>query len=601
MLCLLECTSTRTSNNYDLYEASTVPEHLEGGGGFSIKNMSLNALYVEHELVHNIWTKTNNDLSLVRYTGLTLTLYQSENLDYIFTYNRELPMTGSLSLYNAMQPYVHLLSHKHKLIPSKRTLPRKKPYYKIKIKPPTQLLNKWYFQKDICNTPLVQFRTSAISIDHMYIATTALSTNITIPILNNSLLQNTNYKNLDSSGYYAKEHGTLKVYLYSTPEEGPIEQIKLKDLRYLADTKNYTEGKSYNEAHHENSSIDIEQYFQNRKNWGNPFHPDYLQEHYRVFQSTNTWGRIKTKINENQNATVQDIYQTGGFTEVFLVTAVRYNPYRDTGIHNKIYFKPTTRNENNLEPPSDEMLISEGLPLWLLLWGYADYHKKLKKIQSIDTDYTIVLQTDMTTPIRQPIQPINTDFIQGHSPLEDGPNASDKDKWYPSFQHQQLTINEICNSGPATPKLVKKNSYEAKCKYCFYFKWGGNLPPMSTIEDPKTQQTYPIPNNKFTSTSLQNPETAPERLLHQFDQRRGTLTKKAFKRITQDWDTERYSITDPETKFDVRLQGETTPETSSDEEEKEENLFEQLQRQRLKQRNLKLRILKTLQKIQLSE
>nr|UGV38189.1 MAG: ORF1 [TTV-like mini virus] len=600
-LCLFECTSTRISNNYDLYEASTVPEHLEGGGGFSIKNITLNALFVEHELAHNVWTRTNNDLSLFRYTGCKIILYQSENTDYIFTYNRQLPMTGSLELYQSMQPSIHLLSHRHKLIPSKRTHNRKKPYYIVKIKPPTQIQNKWYFQKDLCTTPLVQFRTSAISIDHMYISTSALSTNITIPFLNNSLLQNTNYKTLESSGYYCKEVGTQKVYLYSSSSELPVQNIPLKDLRYLADTKNYTEGYSFNEAKEIQTNIDIEQYFQNRRWWGNPFHPDYLKENYRVYQSTNTWGRIKTMLNSNPNATVQNIYETGGFTEVFLVTAVRYNPYRDTGIHNKIYFKPTFRNENNLDPPNDENLITEGLPLWLLLWGFSDYHKKLKKIQNIDTDYTIILQTDTTNPIRQPIQPINYDFIEGHSPLEDKPNPQDKDKWYPSFQHQQLTINNICACGPATPKYNKKNSYEAKCKYCFYFKWGGSLPPMSTIEDPKKQTTYPIPNNQLQTTSLQNPATAPERLLHQFDQRRGTLTTKALKRIQQDWDTEKYFITDAATKFNVQLQGETSPETSSEEEEKEDNLFQQLQQQRLKQRNLKQRILKTLLKIQTSE
>lgn len=150
-------------------------------------------------------------------------------------------------------------------------------------------------------------------------------------------------------------------------------------------------------------------------------------------------------------------------------------------------------------------------------------------------------------------------------------------------------------------KINKKNSYEAKCKYCFYFKWGGNLPPMSTIEDPKAQCTYTIPGNELKTTSLQNPATAPERLLHQFDQRRGTLTEKAIQRIKQDWDTEKYFITDAATKFNVQLQGETSPETSSEEEEKEDNLFQQLQQQRLKQRNLKQRILKTLMKLQTSE
>ncbi len=179
-----------------MYEQSIVPENLEGGGGFSIKNISLNALYVEHQLCHNIWTKTNNDLSLVRYTGASIYLYQSENIDYVFSFNTQLPLHGNLGLYNSMQPSIHMLQQNHKLIPSKRTHTRKKPYYKLKIKPPKPLTNKWYFQKDICTTPLVQFKTTAVSIDHYYIGTDSTSTNITIPILNNSLFWNTNYQKI---------------------------------------------------------------------------------------------------------------------------------------------------------------------------------------------------------------------------------------------------------------------------------------------------------------------------------------------------------------------------------------------------------------------
>lgn len=594
---MFQCTKTRISNNYDLYEQSIVPENLEGGGGFSIKNISLNALYVEHQLCHNIWTKTNNDLSLVRYTGASIYLYQSENIDYVFSFNTQLPLHGNLGLYNSMQPSIHMLQQNHKLIPSKRTHTRKKPYYKVKIKPPKPLTNKWYFQKDICTTPLVQFKTTAVSIDHYYIGTDSTSTNITIPILNNSLFWNTNYQKFDSSGYYAKEIGTQRVYLYTSNSENSINEIPLKSVIFLGDTINYRTGKSYEQSHE--SSLDT--YFAKREYWGNPFHQQYLQEDDKVYQSYTSWGRIKTALQANENAKVSDIIQTGGFTEVFLVTAVRYNPYRDTGQHNSVYFKPTTRNENNLDEPTNTDLINEGLPLWLLLFGYADYHKKLKKIQKIDTDYTIVLKTDMTNPIRQPIQPINLDFIEGKSPLENTVNVEDKTRWFPSFQNQQLTINNICLCGPGTPKLNKKNSYEAKCKCIFYFKWGGNLPPMSTIEDPKTQETFPLPNNNLSTNSLQNPATAPERLLHQFDQRRGTLTKQALERIQKDWDTEKHFITDAATKFEVHLQGETTPETTSDEEKEEENLFEQLQQQRLKQRLLKQRILKTIAKMQTLE
>lgn len=123
---------------------------------------------------------------------------------------------------------------------------------------------------------------------------------------------------------------------------------------------------------------------------------------------------------------------------------------------------------------------------------------------------------------------------------------------------------------------------------------------MSTIEDPKEQPTYAIPSNIKSTNSLQNPETAPERLLYSFDQRRHEITKKALKRITQDWETEKTSLLPTEsTRFAEPTTHKTPPsESSSDEEKEEESLYLKLQQQRNKQQRLKQRIIETLQQIQ---
>ncbi len=130
-----------------MYEYSIVPRYLPGGGGFGIKNFSLEALYAEYRYARCFWTKTNRELSLCRYLGCQLTLYQSSNTDYVFSYSNELPLESSLAMYNTMQPSMHQMTKHSILIPSKTTKPKKRPYIKIFVPPPTQLTNKWFFNK----------------------------------------------------------------------------------------------------------------------------------------------------------------------------------------------------------------------------------------------------------------------------------------------------------------------------------------------------------------------------------------------------------------------------------------------------------------------
>nr|UGV38597.1 MAG: ORF1 [TTV-like mini virus] len=593
LLCLFQTNEHRISNNFDMYETSWVPERLPGGGGWGLKNFSLNALFDEHSHLHNIWTRTNNDLSLVRYTGAQLTLFQSEDIDYVFTYSNQLPLVSNLDMYHSMQPSIHMMTHNHITIPSKRTRKWRKPYKKIKIKPPTQLINKWYFQKDLATLPLLMIRASSISLDHYYIGTRSQSTNITIVTLNTGLLKNRNFKIWKPNGYWATTAGTQKVYLYGTNSENLPNQIKVGDLIFLGNTTDNKPGTWYNDPR---TSTQTQNEMKNPetawKHWGNPFYVDYLQNDMKVYQTTMTPSTWLTKLTTNATQPITDV----GLTQVFILKGLRYNPYRDTGKNNVIYFKSNWRDQQEWDEPTESDLKSQGYPLWLLCWGYPDYQKKIKKLIRIDEEQILTLKTDTTTPTHSPIVPLGHSFIHGKSPYEDEPNPIDYNKWYPMFQYQQEALNDICLSGPGTPKITPGNTVEAKIKYKFYFKWGGQLPPMSTIENPTEKPTYPTPSNILQTTSLQHPETAPESLLHSFDQRRSTLTKKALQRIQKDWPlTETSLLSTDTTSFTVPTPT-TYEETSeeSSEEEKEENLYELLLRQRSKQQRLKQRILRTL-------
>nr|UGV37862.1 MAG: ORF1 [TTV-like mini virus] len=594
--CLFQTTSERITHNFDMYEYSPVPEFLPGGGGFGIKNWTFEALYSDHIYARNIWTQTNVDLPLIRYRGVKITLYQSALTDYVFTFNNQLPMQSSLGMYNSMQPSIHMMARHAIIIPSKKTHTRKKPYTKIFVPPPSQLLNKWYFQQDICTTPLVMTRATAISLDNYFLDPHGKSSNITIPHLNATLIKNRQFKKNPTSGYWANtnpQHG--KVYLYSTKVNFKnTNEIKIIDLIFLGRTTTNTPGSSMKDNGY-NITSKQQWITKHAQYWGNPFNVQYLTENDPVLQSTTTYSTYLNQMTSD-SSTAENL------TLVHLVDHLRYNPYADQGIHNNCYFKSCTKDEEGWEKPDNPDLINEHLPLWLLIWGFTDYHRKIKKHIHLDDEWLLVINTDATTPPRTPLVVLNQSWIDGMSPYEEGPNKADQEIWYPSLQYQEITINNIGLCGPGTPKIPKDTDVEAKIKYKFLFKFGGHPPPMSQIEDPKNQPSFPIPNNQLRTNSLQNPTTYPEQLLWSFDERRGQITKKAIQRIKKDYEPTTTFITDSTSRFSEPTQGqkESTSEESSSEEETE-TLFEKLQQQRSKQRRLKQRILRTIAKIQKSE
>nr|UGV33978.1 MAG: ORF1 [TTV-like mini virus] len=601
-LPLFETDKHRITNNFEMYELSIVPEKLSGGGGWSLKLLTLGALYSEHEYCRNIWTHTNKDHPLTRYTGCTIKIWQPKDVDLVFSYSVQMPMESTLEMYQSMQPSIHAMMPHHKIIPSRQTYPKKKPYYKFKISPPKPFINKWYFQQDITKTPLLLTKATAISLQDYYLAPNSPSTNVTINILNIALLKNRNFKTPPNPGYYISGEGTNKVYLYSTRKvptdtyhyENPTAWLDYGDVIPLYDTNTFTEGMSYNDYVHAHGTISHDTW---KTTWytqrGNPFNNAYLDNECPVYQSQKDYSSIIQTTN-------WDKQKVQNFTQVHLTQKIRYNPYNDTGYGNMCYFLSIAKQEMGWEPPEKPELVATGLPLWLLLFGFADWQKKLKKLLHLDTDYVILVKSPHTLPIKQPFLMLNETWIQGQSPQEEKPNPEDAKVWHPQFQFQQLIYNDICASGPGIVRLPEGKTVEAIMDYTFYFKWGGNPPQMEKIKDPADQPTFPLPRNELDTNSLQNPAIDARTFLYQFDERRGQITEKAAKRLRTDYSTEKPFITDGEHHLSVPLQktSQETSETSSEEEETETCLLEQLQQQYQQQQQLKRRILKTMHRLQ---
>ena len=595
-----------------MYEESYIPDRLPGGGGFSIKNLSLQSLYVEHTMGHNIFTKTNQDYPLMRYKGCKIKFYQSQDTDYVCTYSTTWPLKSSMLMYNSMQPSIHLQQKNKIIVPSKQTLRRKRPYITKFIKPPPQMENKWYFQHNLAKTPLMMLRTSACSLDHYYVGTRMLSTNINIVSLNTSIIQNREFGNRNVT-YACRELGTVKYFLYANHDtnETPA-NISVSLITMLTNTQDYTPGQNYHEIYKTQTlkKTDWTTYYNNIQHKGNPFYNEYLLRNTHILVSTCSPTQLNnhviTQLNTNDNKDVKLPATEYSWETIDLTRDLIYNPYKDNGSHNACYFLQVGASAGKgWANPGRQDIENYNLPLWLLTFGFADFVKHTSILKHVDTQYILVINTNKLDSNLPAIVPISETFEHGASPylkIEDvnTPNIADQKNWFPQFQYQQESINKICLTGPGTAKIPPQVTAEAKIKYTFYFKWGGELPPMSTMEDPTEKPVYPIPNNIIAPTSFQNPTDLPETFLYSFDERRGHLTKQATERITKDWKTKEMPLFSTGPRFSEQTEVQKTQTTSSEEEE-EESLYQLLQQQRRQQQHLRLRILNTLQKLQTLE
>lgn len=593
--CLFQAGHGRFNNNYGQYQLTLVPEKMPGGGGWSLLVFSLTALWEEFEHLNNWWTASNKGLPLVKYHGASLKFYRNDETDYVVTIRRCFPMTDTPLTHPNSHPQRMLMAHKKIVVQSKRTQPKGKHYKKVWVQPPAQMINKWWFQQDICRTNFLMLTTTAVSLDSYYLSSLSESNNITIYCLNAHTFQHKGFQEYSKITGYSPKANT---YLYAT--KNGSEPPYVKELIFLGQTTILTLGERVEDVLGKSQS-EISKYDYTK--WGNPFHPDYLMLNYRVYKSTSQYTNLFSKDNLEKKITEAPIKTLITPVEEPLITECRYAPNKDTGAGNIVYFLGNYREDKGINPPADKNIQIEGFPLYISTWGWADWQKKLNYIHRIDSDWFITIQTQFLEPKMPYYIPLDWSFLQGNAPYntpKENLTLSMKTNWYPKFLYQQLTIDEIANSGPGTCKAERTRSIQAQLYYKFKFSWGGCPAPMQDLIDPCSQPKWTAPDQLLQTIQIQDPETPPETEIHDFDERRQTLTKKAIKRIQDHTDTEKTLFPDakrPKSDPPPQIQTGETSETTSEEETEETPLEIQIQHQREQQRKLKYKLRRLVHKL----
>lgn len=599
-------TKDRIDHNLRLFEDEILPHNVPGGGGFSITTFTLNSLYDLYLQGRAWWTHSNNELPLIRYTGCTMTLYRAESSDYIFKYYNCYPMYASLEGYNSTQPSFMKLSKNHRIIRCKKHNYSKKPYTKLHIKPPAQLLNKWYFQKDLANLPLVMTFATAMSLDRYYQASNSQSTTIGFTGLNTNIIKFHDFQQQTTHGYRPQDG--LYLWSYQQAESPPptLNNVKIKNLIFLGNAQNMQTGQTIADAVKAFPNLDYQQkinkYLSSWTYWGNLFLPGYLKGALPLIKTTQAPATVLAMYTDLEQTTKD--YKTQVKKNPFehfvdpLLQQYRYNGIGDSGPTNKVYLTSLHYQQPNWDEPTDDTETNNNLPLWLALWGFADWQKLNKK--AVDTDRLVVLYSKHIHPPDRYVVPIDPDFLNGKSPYRDNTSAADKLYWHPKTSMQYQSINAICTGGPGTVKLPPNVSAEGHMTVKFYFKLGGCAQPIKQIDLPSDQPDFPLPNNELGPNSLQSPQTSIENFIYSFDWRRHFLTKAATQRISTDKELEMSSLTS--TGFNSLNapppQQTTSTRETEDSQEKEETLQQLISHLRQLQQKYRHRILKLVEDLE---
>nr|UHK05832.1 MAG: ORF1 [Torque teno midi virus] len=544
-----------------------------GGGGFSASLFSLKFLYDQYKLHNNIWTATNQYKDLCRYLKCYFTFYRHAHVDFVIAYERQPPFDIDKLTYMNYHPY-KLLQRKNKIILSSLTTnPKAKPKKTKRIRPPKQMLTKWFFQEQFAKYDLLLIAAAACSLRYPRIGCCNENRMLTIYALNTKYYMDTDWAQSYAAGKHYQPFKTIADYSYTSPYSKTPYNIE-QWIKQAPPT----------EGEHA-------QYYRSVSQEGGYFSPKILNA---------------TKISKDSTT----------YRPLPMITG-RYNADADDGKGNKVALVTVVAGHWNI-PTKTEDFIIEGQPLWLAFWGYYDF-LKYKKGEGIMPVHMFAVQSDYIH-FDQTETPntwwafIDFERTQGKNPFDSPFDYIEKRLWYPTVDWQLKTINAICELGPYVPKLTNQtySTWELASHYSFHFKWGGPQITDKPVEDPTTKRSYDVPDTVKQKLQIVDPtKNVAATMFHDWDYRRGCITASAIKRMQQNLptdsslesDTEQEpaykrrrlipQIHDPEKKTQ-KIHScllSLCEENTCQDQEKEKSLFQLIQQQKQQQQQLKNNLL----------
>nr|UHM26381.1 MAG: ORF1 [Torque teno midi virus] len=472
------------------------PPKEPSGGGFGVEVFSLSHLYNQYKAHKSIWTESNDYKDLARYTGCKFIFYRHATTDFLISYELQPPFLIDKFTYPAAHPVSQILLKKKKMLHSLKSKPYGPSKVVLKIKPPKMLSNKWFFQKQLAPLSLVKIQAAACDLRYANMGNTWASNMLTIYFLNTAFYQESNWGNAGLSHYLPYKTINTKLFYWYKDSRGNRQKIQVKTDTYYT-TVNYTLG-----------------YFD-------------------------------TRVLNSYSITTSDSSDTEGKMAVTPIGIGRYNPLTDTGEGNELW-AVSTLTEHYDHPSTDKTLIFKGYPLWLMFYGYKNYIEQEKGDPTFLNSYMFVFRCPsmqkVGTITEQDYYPfIDQSFLNGNMPYDEYLSDNNKRLWFPTIKRQLETINIIVTLGPYIPKYKdnRDSTWELNYKSIFYFKWGGPQITEKIALDPTKQGDYPIPNLQQTAVQVVNPlKQKYETMFHDWDFRRGVITKSALKRMYEHLETD---------------------------------------------------------------
>lgn len=557
---------------YTNVEQQLTPPKAPCGGGFGCKQFSLGYLYREYQFRRNVWTKTNIAKDLCRYLGCKFCFYRHKDFDFIINYDRQPPFDIELFTYQSCHPLNLLLGKHKKLLLSQTTKPNGKLKKYLKIRPPKQMITKWFFQEDFSKFPLLLLRASVISFLYPNIGCCNTNQILTFYYLSTDFYQNgawalhtgsetqiyapyPNYPHSSPTYLWGKPWPSDKTATYLTPGTQEYKDQQITQFTYPT---TYTQSISYG------------------KGW-------FCKEMLSC-----------VAITRDNSGT------TSWSTRIALTpcNTVRYNPTVDTGKGNIVYLKSTLKQ--NWDKPLDPKLYIRDLPLWLSVWGWLSYVQMHNKDKDYFETYIVCMESPALYISSQPVSttivvPLDTEFVNGKWPFDEPLRHKDHIQWWPNVYHQIQILNQIACCGPFVPKFdaaAKFSTWELHYFYQFFFKWGGPEITDQPVTDPQQQGTYVVPDKYYATIQVRNPEKQKyETIFHPWDYRRGILKSSALKRVSSNISTDTTFQPDgcPPPKKKITGPELTVPEEEMQEIQScllslcEENIFQETEETNLKQ------------------